>query len=450
MRKTSAKKTCGFKPLLSLIVAVAPLIAAFAGDGNPFQLLAPAPKAKVSLLTAKQREYFAKPRAERIAMVTNAEERAKIAKIGTNPAEVKFKWRWDGCKDANFRVEVRRVKDGRIVRRKETPDREVKLRNFELATEYAWRVTAKTPDGSFVSEESRFVTDGNAPRFVHVPGIPSLRDLGGRIGLDGRRVRQGRIYRSGGLNNNAKRAWVKLDEIKAAAAKGEDALGKLIEGTVDANLAPNDVKHCVGRVMEFVRNGKEIPRHYGERFLRLEQTKPGAERLNPRTQRYMTETLGIRTDIDLRTKSECYGMNGSPLGAGAKWVHVPSSGYGGMAQDWAKKAFAESFRVMLDEVNYPIDFHCIAGADRTGSLAFVLNGLLGVEEELLWQDWEINCFIDRNPDFKHAGRMTALSELFNSYPGKTLADKCEAYVISCGFTRKDVAKFREMMLEPKQ
>ena len=43
--------------------------------------------------------------------------------------------------------------------------------------------------------------------------------------------------------------------------------------------------------------------------------------------------------------------------------------------------------MFLDPANYPIDFHCIAGQDRTGAVAFILNALLGVEEEELYLDW---------------------------------------------------------------
>ena len=43
-----------------------------------------------------------------------------------------------------------------------------------------------------------------------------------------------------------------------------------------------------------------------------------------------------------------------------------------------REAFAAAFRLFLDPGNYAIDFHCIAGQDRTGTLSFILLALLGV------------------------------------------------------------------------
>lgn len=412
------------------------------------ELLEPAPNAIISLLTAKQQGYFNRSQSDRIALMTNKVARAEIGKIGTHPRKVKFAWRSSGEDLTTYQLEVRRASDRKVFQVKTTPNSQAELENLEIATEYIWRVVAKTSKGVFPSPERRFITHDSPPRFLHVNGVPSLRDLGGRVGLGGRRVRQGLIFRSGGLNSNAKRSWVTLNELEIVARQGETGLVHLISGTVDTNLITNDATHYANKILAYTRKGEPIPHHFSEQFLRLEQSKPGALRLDEQACHYMTNTLAIRTDIDLRTKSECIGMTESPLGPNVKWLLIPSSGYGGMKHDYGKQAFAKAFRVMLDRRNYPIIFHCIAGADRTGSLAFILNGLLGVSEDLLWKDWEINSFIDRNPDFKHEGRITALSTLFNSLPGKTLADKCEAYVLSCGFTANDISAFRRIMLEP--
>ncbi len=90
---------------------------------------------------------------------------------------------------------------------------------------------------------------------------------------------------------------------------------------------------------------------------------------------YMTKTLGVKTDLDLRSDREIAGMTQSPLGAGVNFIHHSSLEYGGIFASPGRETMAANFRVFCDRANYPVYFHCIAGADRTGTLAYVLNGL---------------------------------------------------------------------------
>ena len=53
-----------------------------------------------------------------------------------------------------------------------------------------------------------------ASRWRHLPGVPKMRDLGGLKGLGGRTILTGRIYRSGGFNNNACRLYSEEDVMK--------------------------------------------------------------------------------------------------------------------------------------------------------------------------------------------------------------------------------------------
>ena len=55
-------------------------------------------------------------------------------------------------------------------------------------------------------------------------------------------------------------------------------------------------------------------------------------------------------------------------------------------------AIKQAMELLADENNYPIYFHCSAGADRTGTFAYLVNGLLGVPYEDLVKDFEITSF----------------------------------------------------------
>ena len=259
--------------------------------------------------------------------------------------------------------------------------------NLLIATKYYWKVSAKTASGT-VTKTGTFTTEDQTPRLLRIDTVPNVRDFGGHKTLDGRRVRQNRIFRTAGLNGNAKSAKDKPDG-----------------------------------------------------FI------PGKNRLTPDGLRYVLGTLGVKSDIDLRSDTECRGMTGSPLGPTVTWFHYSSSAYDGMQKPDGKAAFTKVFKVFLDEKNYPIVFHCIAGQDRTGSVAFILNGLLGVPEEELWLDWEYSGFWNENLSFSHRKCFNYLIKGFNTVPGQTMHEKIENYVLSLGFTKDDIAKFRGLMLE---
>ena len=100
----------------------------------------------------------------------------------------------------------------------------------------------------------------------------------------------------------------------------------------------------------------------------------------------------------------------------------------------------------MDGNSYPIVFHCIGGADRTGTVAMLLEALLGVPEDELWRDYLTTGFVGGVSDAKHQQWFGSALKKLKEYPGATLADKAEAYFLKLGFTKDDVSRLRERLL----
>ncbi len=154
--------------------------------------------------------------------------------------------------------------------------------------------------------------------------------------------------------------------------------------------------------------------------------------------------LGIRTDLDLRGRVECLRPDETPI-PGATLFRCPSSAYTNMLKN--AKNLAKAVRVFADRGNYPIYFHCYGGADRTGTLALVVEGLCGVAEEDLSIDYELTTFglslrsrVDK--PYWFASAVAWLKRL----EGATLADKIAGYLVrDCGMTEAEIASIRAIL-----
>ena len=404
------------------------------GAPTGLRILEPAEASVVPLLNAEQKAFLLKPRAARVATMASPEGRKALNAAGYVPQKTRLAWEClkPGVADVKYAVRVTEARSGRTVFETTTRKTSVELENLEVARRYDWTVETVTRGGETLTGRGSFFTEDMAPRLVRLEGVPNLRDLGGRVGLGGKRVRQGLVYRSSGLNHNACKCYSRDEILKMHAA------GTLLTAVPAKSL---DEAKRAKRYLDAGRTNRL------EAVALVKEWVPGKARLNDRSRAYAKATFGIKTDIDLRSDRECYGMTGSPLGPDVRWVQISSSAYGGMTSDGGKKAFAQVFKLFLDRDNYPIDFHCIAGADRTGAVGYILGALLGHSDEDLWKDWETTAFFNSTPTFNHAARFDHLVSAFEKLPGRTTREKVEGYVKSLGFTDADLATFRGIMLE---
>lgn len=158
--------------------------------------------------------------------------------------------------------------------------------------------------------------------------------------------------------------------------------------------------------------------------------------------------LGVRTDLDLRSPKETAGLQGvSPLGTNVVFRLVPLLSYELVGTKGGEAALREALKVVFEPANWPLAFHCKTGKDRTGTLAFVLLALLGVNEDAICLDWEKTAFhVPELSRMDHPSRYDRLLQYFSGLPGATLPQKVEGYVLRLGFTQEEVRGFRERML----
>jgi len=160
--------------------------------------------------------------------------------------------------------------------------------------------------------------------------------------------------------------------------------------------------------------------------------------------------LGIKADLDLRGGIENDGYTQSPLGADVNYRIVSVNAYADIASK--KELEAEAFRFILDNLRQgnPVVFHCVGGADRTGTLAYLMEVLLGVNELDADKDYELTSFSvfgARVRDLSHGNDgLVKFHSYLASFGQKTTYDNVVAFWHSAGITDDEITEFRTIVL----
>ncbi len=183
------------------------------------------------------------------------------------------------------------------------------------------------------------------------------------------------------------------------------------------------------------------------RSARLSENKTGESLITDEGRRTLVEELGIRTEVDLRdSKNNEYGsITASAAGDEVRYIHYPMKS-GGSYLILNIPSLPGLFEILGNEENYPLLFHCAIGTDRTGVVAFLVNGLLGVSEEDLYRDYLISNFalvkVMRTPN-----DITDYIKYMDKYPGETLSERIEAFLLESGVASEDISSLRRIMTE---
>ena len=165
--------------------------------------------------------------------------------------------------------------------------------------------------------------------------------------------------------------------------------------------------------------------------------------------------FGVQHEIDLRGKEGRDPSDGdvateSPLGSDV-WFTIADK-----AASYALTPVATwqlYLRCVIDAVTHrePVYFHCTAGADRTGTLACVLEGLLGMSQSDIDKDYELTTFYSGSGTDALARRRNEpewkrLINAINAVSGNTFRDKCVHFAVgTCGMSMADINAYRAVM-----
>jgi len=243
------------------------------------------------------------------------------------------------------------------------------LNNLLSGQKYYWKITC----GNETSETRSFSTVYGEMRTIRADGVGNVRDIGGRVNRDGRRIKQGLIFRGAMLNN---------------------------------------------------------------------LTKPECSSMNGLG--VLRDDIGIKTDIDLRW--EAIGKyEYCQLGDHINYNLIPAGAYEELLNGYQGDIFIRIFDILADENTYPIYFHCVSGADRTGCIGAMLDAILGMSDEDIILNYNITSLSTVRCWYTNAAAfIDKMNELF---PGCSLAEQLMATVKFLGISDDTIEKLRNNLLE---
>ena len=231
-------------------------------------------------------------------------------------------------------------------------------------------------------DDGAITTEGPV-RMIHVPSVRNVRDLGGWKTIDGRTVKYGKLFRGGELNG--------------------------------LHIAdPDDIEHLL--------------------------------------------SLGISAEIDLRANyEEEHGVSAfgfktdGEVGSDEVPAYLYSNDSGQLPAHLRQYVYLQRWRQQFEfilanlRVHRGVYIHCRWGADRSGYLSLLLEGLLGVPYDGLVKDYELSSFAAMDKTKENIDPVIAFIE---ELEGETLQEKFNTFWTKrVGVNQEDVDYFIEEMLE---
>lgn len=159
--------------------------------------------------------------------------------------------------------------------------------------------------------------------------------------------------------------------------------------------------------------------------------------------------IGIRAELDVRdTSSSAQEDGGTPsFDNTVTYLHQPIAAY----RDAFSSSNAGKFKIAVDFImnnvtqGKPTTYHCAAGADRTGTISWILLGVLGVSQSDCDKEYEITSF--SGPARFRSNNLSLLYNYIDGLDGDDFTHKCMQALIDCGVQIELINHFRHAMID---
>ena len=168
----------------------------------------------------------------------------------------------------------------------------------------------------------------------------------------------------------------------------------------------------------------------------------------------MVNQVGIRTELQLLPKSEArhtysaWGIDFYANPEETSYVNYSLS---------HKSLWKFYLQVVFDSVSHsnPVYFHCGIGADRTGTIAVMLEALLGVSQSDIDKDYELTNFFAVSPTYPRRRNV----DMYKNYIAEiknfplvggltdTFANHAISFAVSLGFTAEEINAYRNACID---
>ena len=149
------------------------------------------------------------------------------------------------------------------------------------------------------------------------------------------------------------------------------------------------------------------------------------------------QSYGIKYDLDLRNP---FYANKSALGDDVGHECYDMVMYKDAFTDYGKAKVKEIFEDLANSENYPMYLHCSYGADRVGTIVYILEAVLGISHDNALREYLLSVG-------SYGNRILEVRDGINAYEGETFQKRAEAYLIDCGVTMEQIESIREILLD---